>query len=54
MELPPRLGLGIIYVPFADGLIYLEFVFGVEVQRCVRHLTLLDRWVDFHSLCSIS
>ena len=56
MELPPRLGLGIIYFPFAEGLIYLESVSGVKVQRWdgVRHSTLLDLWVNLYSLCSIS
>ena len=56
MELPPRLGLGIIYFPFAEGLIYLESVSGVKVQRWdgVRYSTLLDLWVNLYSLCSIS
>ena len=33
MELPPRLGLGTIFVPLADGLAYPKSMSGVKVKR---------------------
>jgi len=44
MGSPHRLGLGTMYVPLAEGLIYSKSMFGVKVHKweCVRHRTLLD------------